>query len=149
MPGARASTASGCKTTLSQGCYRWQHSQVLRKLPEVLEGQRQEASRGHSPPLDRHIRFIREGEGSAKTALRALWRSPWTSPLVTQDCNMRVDLGRKLQFPTEITSTSLPPHIVLWSSSTKSVLLIELTILWEAGVEAAWERKRLKYSDFV
>ncbi|KAJ8394980.1 hypothetical protein AAFF_G00039310 [Aldrovandia affinis] len=28
---------SGCKTTLSQGCYRWQQDQVLKKLAETLE----------------------------------------------------------------------------------------------------------------
>lgn len=49
---------------------------------------------------------------------------------------MRVDLGRKLQFPTEITSTSLRPDIVIWSSSSKAVILVELTIPWEAGLEA-------------
>lgn len=49
----------------------------------------------------------------------------------------------KIQTFDEITGTSLRPDIVLWSSSTKTVLLIELTIPWEAGVEAAWERKRL------
>lgn len=58
---------------------------------------------------------------------------------------MRVDLERKLQFPTEITNTSLCPDIVMWSSSSKILLLVELTIPWEAGMEAAWESKRLKY----
>ncbi len=29
---------SGCKITLSQGCYRWRHDQFLRKLAELLEG---------------------------------------------------------------------------------------------------------------
>lgn len=62
---------------------------------------------------------------------------------------MRVDLGRKLQFPTEITSTSLRPDIVIWSSSSKAVILVELTIPWEAGLEATWERNRLKYADLV
>lgn len=66
-----------------------------------------------------------------------------------QDCSMKVNLGRKLQFPTEITNTRLRPDIVMWSSSSKAVLLVELTISWEAGLEAAWERKRLKYADLA
>lgn len=37
----------------------------------------------------------------------------------------------------------------MWSSSSKTVLLVELTIPWEAGIEAAWERKRLKYDDLA
>lgn len=44
---------------------------------------------------------------------------------------MRVDLGRKLQFPSKITNTSLHPDIVMWSSANKKVLLIELTVTWE------------------
>ncbi|KAL7383136.1 hypothetical protein ABVT39_005401 [Epinephelus coioides] len=57
---------------------------------------------------------------------------------------MRVDLGRKLQFPREITSMSLRPDIVTWSSSIKTMLLIELTIPWEMGIKAASEMERLK-----
>ncbi|KAJ8367759.1 hypothetical protein SKAU_G00077870 [Synaphobranchus kaupii] len=83
---------SGCKTALSQGCYRWRHDQVLRKLAE--------------------------------------------------ERNLRVDLGRQLQFPGEITTTSLRPDIVVWSTKAKAVLLIELTVPWEKGIEAAFERKK-------
>ncbi len=69
--------------------------------------------------------------------------------LSTQDFSMRVDLSRKLQFPSKITSTSLHPDIVMWSSNSKTVLFIELTIPWEAGIEAASGRKRLKYADLA
>lgn len=51
---------SGCKAALSQGHYRWWHDQVLRRLAETLERQRQEASRGRSAPAD-HIQFVQEG----------------------------------------------------------------------------------------
>ncbi|KAJ8356620.1 hypothetical protein SKAU_G00194140 [Synaphobranchus kaupii] len=36
------------------------------------------------------------------------------------------------------------PDIVMWSSAAKTVLLIELPISWEEGVEATYERKREK-----
>ncbi|KAJ8415032.1 hypothetical protein AAFF_G00007300 [Aldrovandia affinis] len=62
---------------------------------------------------------------------------------------MEVDLGRQLQFPQEICSTTLRPDVVLWSAAAKSALLIELTVPWEEGLEAAYERKMAKYADLV
>ena len=62
---------------------------------------------------------------------------------------MRVDLDRQLRFPVEITATSLRPDLVVWSTKAKSVLLIELTIPAEEGIEAAYERKKAKYSDLA
>lgn len=35
---------SGCKTALTQGQFKWRHDQVLKKLAEVLERNRQEAT---------------------------------------------------------------------------------------------------------
>ncbi|KAJ8393343.1 hypothetical protein AAFF_G00062440 [Aldrovandia affinis] len=59
---------------------------------------------------------------------------------------MKVDLGRQLQFPQEICSTTLRPDVVLWSAAAKSALL---TVPWEEGLEAAYERKMAKYADLV
>lgn len=86
---------SGCKTALSQGHYRWRDDQVLGRLAEILESQRQEASRGHSAPADCYIQFVQEGGGGTSTTPRL----PWRQTLLTQDCSIRVDLDRKLQFP--------------------------------------------------
>ncbi|KAJ8402646.1 hypothetical protein AAFF_G00367290 [Aldrovandia affinis] len=62
---------------------------------------------------------------------------------------MRVDLSRQLQFPRKITITTLRPDIVVWSTTAKTVLLIKRTVPWEEGVEAAYERKRQKYSNLA
>uniref|UniRef100_A0A8C9XEA1 Uncharacterized protein n=1 Tax=Sander lucioperca TaxID=283035 RepID=A0A8C9XEA1_SANLU len=35
------------------------------------------------------------------------------------ECNMRADVDRQLKFPLEITSTSLWPDIMHWSSTRK------------------------------
>ena len=135
---------SGCKIALSQGRYRWRHDQVLTKLAEVLEGRRRE-SRGCLPPTEHHINFVREGGERRSTRPKA------TPKLFSsdQEWNMRVDLGRQLQFPSEITTTSLRPDIVVWSTKAKTALLIELTVPWEEGIEAAFERKKTKYSDLA
>lgn len=73
------------------------HDQVLRKLAEILEGQRQKASREHPPPADQHILFVEEGKGGIN------------APLVTQNCN--------ISQPGQEASV---PHSPLWSSSTKT-----------------------------
>lgn len=115
---------------------------------QIRTGQRWKAQAEVTKAISRlqHKEII--GRVQARRAGLGYDESP-KSPCMAQDCSMRADLGRRLQFPREITSTSLQPDIVLWSSTTKLVLLIELTIQWEAGVEAAWEPKRLKYSDLA
>ncbi|KAJ8417897.1 hypothetical protein AAFF_G00227400 [Aldrovandia affinis] len=112
---------SGCKTALSQGRYRWRHDQVLKKLAETLEVCRQATNSGCSPATKRHIQFVRQG-GSAEstTSLRAPARL--LSP--GKEWSMRVDLGMQLQFPREITITTLLPDIVVWSTTAKTILLI-------------------------
>ncbi len=136
---------SGCKVALSQGRYRWRHDQVLRKLAGVLEGRRQ-GSKG-VPPAENHnhISFAMEDGGRRNIRPRETTR-PFSPD---QEWNMRVDLDRQLRFPVEIIATSLHPDIVVWSTKAKSVLLIELTIPAEGGMEAAYECKKAKYSELA
>ncbi|CAM4298856.1 unnamed protein product [Leuciscus chuanchicus] len=136
---------SGCTTALSQGRYRWRHDQVLKKLAEVSESCRKEANSRPSARGRQSIQFARAGESVRPSRQREIARllspgSEWT---------MRVDLGKQLQFPREIVETSLRPDLVMWSEACKTVLLVELTVPWEGGVEAAYERKRAKYSDLA
>lgn len=137
---------SGCKTALSQGRYRWRHDLVLRKLAEVAESCRQEANSRPSDPGRRPILFARAGENvkpspcQRETAKALSPGSEWS---------MRVDLGNQLLFPREIVETSLRPDLVMWSEPRKTILLVELTVPWEEGMEAANERKRSKYADLA
>ncbi len=123
-----------------QGRYRWRHDLVLRKLAEVTESCRQEANSRPSAPTRRPILFARAGENINHRHQR-------TTPRVLSpgsEGNMRVDLGRQLQFPREIVETSLRPDLITWSEPCKTILLVELTVPWEEGMEAANERKRAK-----
>lgn len=134
---------SGCKIALSQGRYRWRHDQVLRKLAEVLEGRRQGST---GPPLSEDsTSFVMEGGGQSYIRPREMLR-PFSPG---QEWNMRVDLNKQLRFPTEITTTSLRPDIVVWSTKVRSVHLIELTVPSEGEIEAAFERKKAKYSELA
>ena len=60
-----------------------------------------------------------------------------------------MDLDRQLKFPPEITTNSLRPDVILWSSAAKTVILAELTVPWEGGMEAAFERKKDKYTELI
>ncbi|XP_039516167.1 receptor-type tyrosine-protein phosphatase beta-like [Pimephales promelas] len=136
---------SGCKTALSQGRYRWRHDLVLRKLAEVAESCRQEANRRPFGPTRSPILFARAGEKINHPHQRATSRVL----LSGSEWNMRVDLGRQLQFPREIVETLLRPDLIMWSELCKTILLVELTVPWEEGMEAANERKRAKYADLA
>ena len=83
--------------------------------------------------------FVQEGEKVNKTIMRQ------GSLEYSCDCEMQVDLGGKLVVPQEIASTNLRPDIVLWSRSRMRIHFIELTVLWEALVVEAYERKKLRY----
>lgn len=53
---------------------------------------------------------------------------------------MKVDLGRRLQFP-QIVQTTMRPDVVLWSEEAKKII----TVPWEEGCVLAFERKIAKY----
>jgi len=52
-------------------------------------------------------------------------------------------------FPPEICSSNLRPDIVLWSSSSKCVILIELTCPSEENIPQAKSRKTERYVDLI
>ncbi|CAB1331193.1 unnamed protein product, partial [Coregonus sp. 'balchen'] len=126
---------SGCKTVLTQGRYRWMHDQVCRKLA------RQEVNRACPPQAYKQITFVRQG----MEAERNIKRSPPKFLTPDMEWSMEVDLGKQLHIPREISSMSLRPDVLLWSREAKTVL----TIPKEDGVEAAHERKWLKYSELA
>ena len=136
---------SGCNTALTQGRLRWRHDQVLRKLAEVVEKRRQEANNESPRGSQQRIHFLRQGDPALHTNKRPAPKS--LTPGV--EWKMEVDLGRQLHFPREINCTTLRPDMVLWTTAGKSALLVELTVPWEEGLEAAHERKRAKYADLV
>lgn len=61
-----------------------------------------------------------------------------------RDWKMQVNLYQQHKFPAEILNTNLRPDLVLWSTSQKSLFIMELTAVGEA-----FERKKLKYTDIA
>lgn len=135
---------SGCKTSLSQGRYRRRHDKVLRKLAEILEARRQQVNSENPTTFPRWLQFIRPGT----TARRCTGTERSLLSLGGQ-WQLAADLSRQLKFPLEITMTSLRPDIVLWSATTKVVIMVELTVPWEEHMEAAHEHKKGKYAELA
>jgi len=62
------------------------------------------------------------------------------------DWNLLADFDQqRMVFPPEIFATSERPDVVLWSTSLRKVVLLELTCPAEEGIEAASLRKSAKY----
>lgn len=105
--------ATGGSTT--QSCITWLKSWRHADLRQTL-------------PLPRQINFVREGDQDLSNTSRA-----WSLLTPKAEWALMVDLNQHLRFPQEIMLTSLWPDIILWSSLTKTVIMVELTVPWEEG----------------
>ena len=136
---------SGCPISLQQGRYTWRHNRVLRI---IYEGVKHFISSVNPCPSlvqrAKSIDFVRQGEPVATKQKRSQ-----SAGALTRGADWKVitDLDTKLVFPEEIFETQLRPDIVAWSSSTKTALIIELTVCDEANMMKAHERKTMKYED--
>ncbi len=127
---------------LGEGCYRWRHDQVLRVIAGTI-------STGISlskqqQPAQHVITFVKAGEkpqGSRNSAGGLL--------ATAHDWQLKVDLGRQLRFPETIATNTLRPDMVLFSESSRQVVLLELTVPWEDRMEEAFEQKRAKYEELA
>jgi hypothetical protein len=130
---------SSCSIALKQGRYRWRHDKVLRMLADTLDKERRK-KRPKAKEGPKFVPFVRAGEKAAtiKTATGILPQA--------DDWEMRADLDKKLVFPS-VVQTLLRPDIVLWSSRTKKLVMVELTVPWEERCDVANESKRLKYTE--
>ncbi|XP_078665283.1 uncharacterized protein LOC144907786 [Branchiostoma floridae x Branchiostoma belcheri] len=137
-------TLSACTTSLQQGRFTWRHNKALRVLAAALEVRRRKAGSREETQKQTFIPFVKEGQRATQGVRRSceglMRKGEW---------EMAVDLDKRLVFPRNICETTLRPDIVLWSSVQKTVLVIELTIPWEENIQAAYERKKLKYQELV
>ena len=69
--------------------------------------------------------------------------------LQANDWTFLYDLEGQLQFPIEAAVTSLRPDVVLFSRSSKTIVLLELRVPLEDNVHLAHDRKTTKYSALV
>lgn len=91
------------------------------------------------------IKLVREGA----TAVGCSSISQRDQLRVARDWQLRADIGRQLDFPPEIATTTLRPDLVLWPPSVKKAYIIELTVPWEDSIDEAYERKHLRYAEIA
>ena len=130
---------SSCQTALTGGRYTWRHNRVLTEIAHHLTLALNAKRKHHTGPV--FINFVKQGTAPSSRATGLL-------PTAT-DWELLVDLKSQLKFPPEIAVTRKRPDMVLWSKMSKQVVIIELTVPWEEGIEEAYERKMLSYTELV
>ena len=133
-----AHVLGACKIALKQGRYTYRHDAVLKIL--VSELQSFLSSPRDSSVPSRFIKFVKEGSNPKKTKKKK------TGILCeASDWVLLNDLG-KLVIPSFIAVSSLRPDILIFSPSTKRVVLIELTCPCEENMEDWHKSKFHKYN---
>ena len=143
----------GCTKALTDKRYTWRHDSVLATLLQILV-----------PVLIRHnavkvtasrpdpIAFVKATPAGAKTtALKTAIssRQPRGKSLLNgaNDWQLLIDFDcHHILFPTNIVATSERPDVNLWSTSTKTVLMFELTCPAEENFIKANVRKMDRYA---
>lgn len=62
---------------------------------------------------------------------------------------MRAELNQRLSFLLEIAAANLWPDTILWSNSSRTVIIAELTVHWEESINKVFERKILRYANLA
>ena len=134
----------GCKVACDQGRYAWRHDSVLLHIEGSLTNL--------LTRVKTNTRFTALKNAYASSFVRA-GASPGAKPKTpsrsllegSTDWCISVDYTHKhAVFPPMIYATTERPDIVLWSESSRRVLLLELTCPAEEGIPAARDRKEAK-----
>ena len=134
---------SGCRVALGQGRYKWRHDKVLKEVASSIETKIAENSKKQEVEKKR-VQFVKAGEKCIKQPLHQ--ESYFSS---AKDWKMSVDLKGGLKIPVGVCSTNLRPDIILVSSKTKQMGIVELTVPIEDRIEISGELKRNKYEKIV
>ena len=134
---------SGCSVALGQGRYKWRHDKVLKEVASSIEVKIEENSMKQDIEK-RRIQFVKAGEKCNKQIFQ---QESYLSS--TKDWKMSVDLKGGLRIPLGVCSTNLRPDIIIVSSKTKQMGIVELTVPMEDRIEISGELKRNKYEKIV
>ena len=132
---------SSCKVALSQGRYRWRYDTVFRELAHILDLERKKKHPKGNTGIT-FIPFAKEGTTNMPTSNAK--KQGILQP--ASDWTLQADLDKKLQFP-DIAQTSLRPDIVIKSTATKRLVIVELTVPWEERCQSAYTLNKAKYTD--
>lgn len=96
------------------------------------------------PTIPHFTSFVLGGKKQTKSS-----HQPACLLTKARDWEMHVDLHQRRIFSQKVAQTNLCPDWVLWSSSCRYVLIVELTFSWEVSIYETFERKRLQYADLA
>jgi hypothetical protein len=139
--GSLEHTLSACSSLLR--AYTWRHNQVLAVLKEAVEEAISERKGGGKHGTTKLVKFVREGERVTRQQ-RAM--AAWRDGLADGEWVMKVDEG-SATVPCDVVVTNLRPDMVLVNRRLRALVLMELTVPWETRMQAAHERKLLRYAE--
>ncbi|MGH0144100.1 UNVERIFIED_CONTAM: hypothetical protein FKN15_071248 [Acipenser sinensis] len=137
---------TGYKVGLRQGRFTWRHDQ-MHVMFGLSIGRQAQHDQQVARDDTRRTTFCRPGEQPPRKGIKTKTRLGRLK--AARDWKMLADVGQRLIFPPEISTTNLRHDIVLWSGSAHLVHLVELTVPWEAAVDEAYKRKKLRYAELA
>ena len=140
---------NGCIVALKQGRYTWRHDDILQRMAEQLKSllEKVNSTKVVSPSIkDRFVVFVKPGEKVKKG------KGTYKSGMLFTANDWILDFDNSydpLIFPHHITQTSLRPDLIIFSNSTRQVILIELTVPAEDNITQRHSDKEDKYAKLV
>lgn len=141
---------SNCNKSLKDKRYSWRHDSVLATVLQLIVPKLIQHNSTSPSPTFVPIAFVKKGTAQHHVSKH---RSPAnqknTKSLLdaARDWQLLIDFDcHKMLFPVCIVATDERPDIVLWSTSSKIVIMIELTCPAEENFDDAKARKEKRYS---
>ena len=132
-----------CPFSLNQGRFTYRHDSILNYLVSILTSFIKEKSRTKPKKVNK-IHFVKEGQKPPS-------HSEKVSGILhlTSDWTILADIDDNYIFPVQIALTQLRPDIVVFSTSLKRVVLIELTSPCEENMNNWHVTKLNKYASLL
>ena len=143
---------ANCSKSLQDGRYTWRHDSVLINIEHALAGLIATANKRKVVDVfateckkSFEACFVRAGEKKKAPKLSNRGQLGYAN-----DWKLLVDYNhRQYVFPPTICATNERPDVVIWSMRSRAVILLELTVPAEEGLEAAKLRKEAKYTNLL
>ena len=130
---------SHCRHSLMTGRYNWRHDMVLRKIVDVVSPA---LSVNPTPQKGTCFKSTSGREYFVPPPLRQ--NNPRSKPSADDWKLIWDEEYDPYVFPPQIATTNARPDLVIWSQSTRTCVIAELTVCWEENFHQAHERKEGK-----
>ena len=129
---------AACKMALSLGRYTWRHNEVLSKICLAVE----------AALVINEKEFIHAADSTTSGGTPAT--QPVRSILQTaNDWKLAADLDGSRNYPACMKQSGLRPDMVVYSESSRTMIVIELTVPFESNISSSHEYKLAKYEGLL